>query len=513
MNPFDLKQSLLKIQRGTLYMKRLQKSICSRSLPIRLQFLCATLLLASSSTGAQTVSPNVSQTRHSVLDGSADSLQQVSTSLQMLSDRVSPSVVQIFNAAYGPDTDRQNANTEMSSRRSTSGSGVIIASDGWIVTNAHVVQGSRRIRVRLRRGLNTSVEQNAQSRGRLIDARLVVADRETDLALLKIEVAGLPVLELANSSDLRQGQLVLAFGSPLGLDNSVSLGIVSSVARQLDPDSPTIYVQTDAAINPGNSGGPLVDTNGRVVGINTLILTQSGGNEGIGLAIPSNVVRSVYNDVRNEGHVHHHQIGVSVRTVTPSLASALGLTREDGVLIEDVNLGGPASSVGLISGDIVLSVNERPVRNIREFALSLYSFAVGEKAKLEIQRDSQILSFQVPVAERQGLEGRLADLVAKEQIKIPQLGILVLTLYDKLREMLPPLRHRLGVVVTGRLSEGDYSGEDPLPGDVIYSVNGTPVESADSLRSALNSLQNVETIALQVERQGTLRYLLLDADK
>src|SRR6202007_50777 len=143
---------------------------------------------------------------------------------------------------------------------------------------------------------------NGGSRHAVFDAMLVVVDRDTDLALLKIETSGLPTLELSDSSELRQGQVVLAFGSPLGLDNSVSMGVVSSVARQLDPDSPAIYVQTDAAINPGNSGGPLVNTSGQVVGVNTLILTQSGGNEGIGLAIPSNVVRSVYNQVRNEGH-------------------------------------------------------------------------------------------------------------------------------------------------------------------------------------------------------------------
>jgi len=503
----------LKAKMGNVHMKHFHNSICRCSTPINLLVLSACLFLVPLSLRAQTALPNSKQTRHSLMDGSKDPLQQVSMSLQTLSNQVSPSVVQIFNAAYTSDGEHQNGNEATSLRRSTSGSGVILASDGWIVTNAHVVQGSRRIRVRLNSGLDSSGEQNAKSRRPLLDAKVIVSDRETDLALLKIEADRLPVLELADSSDLKQGQLVLAFGSPLGLDNSVSLGIVSSVARQLDPDSPTIYVQTDAAINPGNSGGPLVDTNGRVVGINTFILTQSGGNEGIGLAIPSNVVRSVYNDVRSEGHVHHHQIGVSVRTVTPALASALGLNRQDGVLIEDVNFDGTASSAGLMPGDIILSVNGRPVHDTREYALGLYSFAVGEKAKLEVQRNSQIHSYQVPVTERQDLQGRLADVVAREQINIPQLGILVLTLDDKLRDMLPPLRHRLGVVVTGRLSEGSYLGEQPLPGDVIYSVNGAPVDGVDSLRSVLETLQDVDAIALQVERLGTLHYLLLNADQ
>jgi len=168
-----------------------------------------------------------------------------------------------------PDGDREHRNTDLLSRGLISGSGIFIASDGWVVTSAHVVQGARRIRIRLSAEAAASVLRAGKSRHALFDAQ------------------HLPALELSDSSDLNQGQLVLAFGSPLGLDNSVSMGVVSSVARRLDPDSPTIYVQTDAAINPGNSGGPLVDTSGRVVRINTLILSQSGGNEGIGLAIPS----------------------------------------------------------------------------------------------------------------------------------------------------------------------------------------------------------------------------------
>jgi serine protease Do len=258
---------------------------------------------------------------------------------------VSRSVVQIFSTGYNPDGDREHRKTDLLSRGLTSGSDIIIASDGWIVTNAYVVQGGRRIRVQLNREAALSAPQNGGSRRALFDAKLVVADRETDLALLKIDATDLPTLELFDSSDLKQGQLVLAFGSPLGFDNSVSMGIVSSVARQPDPDSPTIYVQTGAAINPGNSGGPLVDTSGRAVGINTLILTQSGGSEGIGLAIPSNVVRSVYHQVRSEGHVHHHQIGVSARNMTPALASGLGLDREDGILVEDVIPGGSSGEL------------------------------------------------------------------------------------------------------------------------------------------------------------------------
>jgi serine protease Do len=464
--------------------------------------------LPAQSNRASTAAP----TEHSILDNSADEIQQLSTAMQMLSKRVSASVVQIFSTGYISSGDRERRNTDLLSRGLTSGSGIIIGADGWVVTNAHVVQGGRRIRVRLNPAVTLPARKNRESQ-HVFDANLVVADRDTDLAFLKIEATDLPTLELSDSNNLKQGQLVLAFGSPLGLDNSVSMGVVSSAARQLDPDSSTIYVQTDAAINPGNSGGPLVDTSGRVVGINTLILTQSGGNEGIGLAIPSNVVRSVYKQLRSEGHVHHHQIGVLVRNITPTLALGLDLEREDGVVIEDVIPGSPADSVGLMPGDVVLSVDGKEVQNIRQFTLVLYSFAVGERAKLEIQRGKQTISSQVLVTERQDVQGRLADLVTKEQAKIPQLGILALTIDEKLLVMLPPLRNPFGVVVAGKESEGSYFGDQLLPGDVIYSVNGRRVGSVDSLRSALDGFKTAEAIVLQVERLGSLHYLVLETDK
>jgi serine protease Do len=497
-------------------MKRLQCGACIKSNTfgaLALGLGALFLLPSLSATYAQSNKQAASgQTRRTITENGVDSLQQFSTSMELLSKRVSPSVVQIFSTGYNLGADREHNNTNLSSRRSSSGSGIIIASDGWIVTNAHVVEGSRRIRVRLNQEGDVSATQDGRSRHALLEARLVLTDRDTDLAFLKVDATALPTLELSDSRDLKQGQLVLAFGSPLGLDNSVSMGVVRSVARQLDPDSPTIYIQTDAAINPGNSGGPLVDTAGHVVGVNTLILTQSGGNEGIGLAIPSNVIRSVYNQVRKVGHVHHHGIGMSARNITPALASGLGLSRDDGVIIEDVIPRSPAQSSGLMSGDVILSVDKKPVQNIRQLALSLYSYAVGENAKLEIQRGGQTISYEIPVAEKEDMQGRLADLVTLGQNKIPQLGILALTLDDQLLPMLPPLRNQFGVVVAARESEGVYVGEGLLPGDVIYSVNRTLVNSVEALRSALDVLKAADALVLQVERLGSLRYVVLETE-
>src|SRR5580704_8024999 len=503
--------------RREILMKLIQRGVYRKTnvpgvlaLSVGVLIMLPLLSPAGAQSNKQTASDH---TKHASVENRVDSLEQVSASMELLSKRVSPSVVQIFSTGYRPDADPERNNTSSFSRRAVSGSGIIIASDGWIVTNAHVVQGSRSIRVRFHQEDDLSASQNGRPRHVLLEAKLILADRDTDLAFLKVDATGLPTLELSDSSNLKQGQLVLAFGSPLGLDNSVTMGVVSSVARQLDPDSPTIYIQTDAAVNPGNSGGPLVDTAGDVVGVNTLILTQSGGNEGIGLAIPSNVVRSVYNQVRNEGHVHHHQIGVSARNITPALASGLGLDREDGIVIEDVIPEGPAQNAGLMPGDIVLSVNEKPVQNIRQFALALYSFAVGEKATIEIRRGRQNIFYQIPVSEKQDVQERLADQVTREESKIPQLGILALTLDERLVPMLPPLRNRFGVVVAGKETNGAYEGEGPLPGDVIYSVNGMPVDSVDSLRSVLDDLKTTDAIALQVERLGSLHYLVLETDK
>ena len=207
-----------------------------------------------------------------------------------------------------------------------SGSGVIVDPDGYIVTNAHVVQGAQRLRVELPAPVDgRSILADTQPHGER--RRSSESTLETDLAVIKVDEQRLPALAFGDSDELRAGQIVLAFGSPLGLHNSVSLGVVSAVARQLEPESPMIYVQTDASINPGSSGGPLVDLRGRLVGINTLIVSQAGGNEGLGFAAPSNIVRTVYEQIRKTGRVRRGDIGVRAQTVTPALAAGLQSAR------------------------------------------------------------------------------------------------------------------------------------------------------------------------------------------
>ncbi len=394
----------------------------------------------------------------------------------------------------------------MVAQQRSSGSGILVSADGYIVTNAHVVQGARRLRVRLNKGVS-------KAGSHLLDAKLIGMDRQTDLAVIKIELTGLPFLTFADSNNLSQGQIVLAFGSPLGLENSVSMGVVSAVDRQLNADSPLVFVQTDAAINPGNSGGPLVDTAGKVVGVNTFILSKSGGNEGVGFAIPSNLVNSICRQIRTEHHVHHHQVGIFVRAITPALTQALNLSTEDGVLVEDVTPQGPADAAGMQVGDIVVAVHGRPIANVRQLALSMYSYAAGDKAEIDVMREEKKLSFAVPVVERADDPQRFEDLVTEEDNSVAKLGVLGITVDDKISALLPPLRMNGGVLVAAKMAVGGSRfGEELAAGDVIHAVNGKEIKDVVSLKTSLDSLTGDSPLVLQVERLGTLQFIVLESD-
>ncbi len=429
----------------------------------------------------------------------ASSLEQLSSSLQAIARQVEPSVVRIFNSAYAIENDGDRNGGAVVSQQRSSGSGILVSADGYIITNAHVVQGSRRLRVRLNKGAS-------KAGSHLLDARLIGMDRQTDLAVIKIELTGLPFLT-------SQGQIVLAFGSPLGLENSVSLGVVSAVDRQLNADSPVVFVQTDAAINPGNSGGPLVDTTGKVVGVNTFILSKSGGNEGVGFAIPSNLVNSICRQIRTEHHVHHHQVGILVRAITPALAQALNLSTEDGVLIEDVTPQGPADAAGLKVGDIVVAVHGRSISNVRQLALNMYSYAVGDKAEIDVLREEKKLSFAVPVMESANDPQRFEDLVTEEDNSLAKLGILGITVDEKISALLPPLRVNGGVLVAAKMAMGGSRfGEELAAGDVIHAVNGKEIKDVASLKTSLESLSSDFPLVIQVERLGALQFVVLESD-
>ena len=434
-------------------------------------------------------------------------LRDFSASLETLSHRVGPCVVQVYSSGYALSDVGDTANVV--TRQRDTGSGVILSADGYIITNRHVVANARRVQVRLP-GTSTG-HSILQPGGPLVEARIVGVDRDTDLALLKVNAERLPFLALGDSDTLQQGQVVLAFGNPLGLEDSVSMGVVSSRARQIKPDDTMVYVQTDASINPGNSGGPLVDADGDVMGINTFILSQSGGSEGLGFAIPSNIVSSVYQQLREHGHVHRSEIGVFAQSITPQLAEALRLPRNDGVLLSDVTPDGPAADAGLQVNDIVLTMNGKPMENARQFDVDLYPYRQGQKVKLEVLRGTQTLTIAVPVMNREDDPMRFADMVDPVKSLVPKLGILAIQIDKKIADMVSDLRNPYGLVVAARSGEPVYAGDTLQLGDVIYAANGLPVTSVDALNQAIDSLKETDPLVLQVQRDDQLMYLTFEA--
>src|SRR5580658_1937871 len=317
-------------------------------------------------------------------------LQQLNSAIEQLTARISPAVVQILVTSYGALEEKDHSQTALITREHVIGSGVIVDSNGYIMTNAHVVEGAQRIHVALPLPSVDFPDQIPPvGKQRVVEARLIGLHKDTDLALLKIEQTGLPTLSLGVHRPAHQGQLVFAMGSPEGLENSVTMGVVSSVARQADPNRPMVYIQTDAPINPGNSGGPLVDSEGYVVGINTFILSEAGGSEGLGFAIPARVVRFVYESLRKYGHVHRIEVQAGAQTITSSLAKGLGLAQNWGVIIDDVTPGGPADAGGLKIGDIVISADDRPIGTLPAFTAALYLHPLDVSLKLEVLRGSE----------------------------------------------------------------------------------------------------------------------------
>ena len=443
---------------------------------------------------------------------STQTLDLLSTAFEDLSRRVSPSVVQVVVTGYGSlDEEAPSADALLGLRR-TGGSGVILDAGGYIVTNSHVIEGARRVQIVLPRPAPGSGTSIVRARGMAVDATIVGIDEETDIAVLRVAEKNLPALPLGDSDSLRQGQLVFAFGSPLGLENSVSMGVVSAVGRQLELDDPMVYVQTDAPINPGNSGGPLVDAAGRVVGINTLILSQGGGNEGIGFAAPSNIVRTVFDQIRTNGRVRRGTIGVNAQTITPTLAAALKLSQESGVILGDVFPQTPAAAAGLRIGDVVLALDGKGMENGRQFEVNLYRRAVGDTVSLEVLRDGQRMTFPVAVAEREDDPTRFAELVSPERNVVPRLGVLALDIDDRIARMIGELRMPHGVLVAARSKDSPVSDQALEPGDVIVFVNGAPLKSLADLRSIIGRLPARAPVVFQVQRFGQLMYVALEVE-
>jgi serine protease Do len=442
----------------------------------------------------------------------AQVLQQFNAALENLAARVSSAVVQIQVTGYGALEESSRSETALVVRQHAIGSGVIVDSDGYILTNAHVVRGAQRIRVVLPMPSGDVSQIAPVGKEHVVDAKLIGVHRESDLAVLKIDQTGLPTLSLSSARRVHQGQLVLAVGSPEGLENTVTMGVVSSVGRQPDPDSPMVYIQTDAPINPGNSGGPLVDTDGYVLGINTMILSQGGGSEGLGFAIPARIARFVYQSLRKYGHVHRVEIQAAAQNITPALAEGLGLAQSYGVVISDVTPGGPAEAAGLKIGDIVVSADDRRTDTLPALTAAMYLHPLDQIMKLVVLRGKERKTLEVPVMEHRDSMDKLMDAVDPEQSLIQRLGVLAIDLNSEVRSGIGALRIPSGVLVVARAANLLAPSTGLKSGDVIHSVNNMPIDSVDSLRGVLRDLKPDSPIVLQVEREGGLQWLAFEPE-
>ncbi len=442
-----------------------------------------------------------------------DELRKLNESAGALVKKVSPSVVQILVTGYGPleEGEKGNASSVIGRQRAI-GSGFVVDSSGYIMTNAHVVNGAQRVQVVLPPAIELPLRAALSTRTTVVPARIVGVARDIDLALIKVDAEKLPPLALADYRKLGQGELVFAFGSPEGLRNSVTMGVVSAVARQIDADSPLVYIQTDTAINPGNSGGPLVNVNGEVVGVNTFILSQSGGNEGLGFAIPSRVVEVAFQQLRKYGHLHRAEIGIGIQTITPTMAAALNLPRKYGVVISDVKPGSTAEAAGVQIGDVLAGIDARAVDNLPFVAFHFLSMETGDKVHLDLLRGKERFALDVKVMEPPHDMDQIAALADPEKNLVATLGIVGVEIDKKIAAMASDLRDPFGILVAARAAGAGV--EVPLnSGDVIRTLNGQPMTTLDRLRSTLKALPPGTPVALQIQRDQKLLYLAFILDQ
>ncbi len=359
------------------------------------------------------------------------------------------------------------------------GSGFVISPDGYILTNAHVVDGAREVTVRM-------------TDRREYRAKVVGMDVRTDVAVLKIEASKLPVVRIGNPENLKAGEWVIAIGSPFGFENSVTAGIVSATARSLPGDAYTPFIQTDAAVNPGNSGGPLFNLRGEVIGINSQIYSRSGGFQGVSFAIPIDVAMNVKEQLLTSGRVERGRIGVTIQDVNQALADSFRLSRPRGALVSQVEDGSPASKAGLRPGDVILAVDGRPIERSSELPSVIAGIKPGTTAKLTIWRDKAERDVRIKVGELED-EPAVALRSPGGDADTGKLGLAVRPLTSQERNRL----RTVGQLVVEE-ADGPAAIAGVASGDVLIAVNGEPVVTIAEFRSAVAAAG--DSVALLIQR-------------
>jgi serine protease Do len=438
-------------------------------------------------------------------------LRSLNASLEQVAAKVFPAVVHIEVVSYEPFPEHDTeTKVQILAKQHASGSGIIVDSDGYVITALHVIEGARRINVELDSHAQPLRHVNDSKHHLSFEAKIVGTFKDADVAVLKIEAKGLPTVSFPNADNLKQGELVAALGSPEGLRNSLSLGVVSAVARQIETDDSMLYVQTDAALASGCSGGPLVNIRGEMVGMDVFSITDRGRSERLGFAVPSEVVHFVYQQIRQYGYVPRVYLGIDAQGITPTLAAGLHLPTDAGVVISDVADRSPAGKAALQAGDVILSIDGTRLRDVPQLMWTLLHKRQGDEVRLEVARKSHTIMFKLSLAE---MPPDAADPHASGDVE----GVLV----AKLGIMVSGQRHEATEEKNKQLSSGvvviaQLRGIDPEPelnaGDVIRSVNAVPITSVTQLRELLDGFNPGDAIALHVERKGKLMYIAFDLD-
>ncbi|MBI2182416.1 MAG: DegQ family serine endoprotease [Deltaproteobacteria bacterium] len=370
-------------------------------------------------------------------------------------------------------------------RQAGLGSGFVIDRDGTILTNYHVVDGAQKIVVKL-------------SDGRGFDAKVLGKDQKTDIAIIKISAGhDLPVATLGDSDRLEVGEWVMAIGNPFGLDHTVTSGIVSAKGRHIGAGPYEDFIQTDASINPGNSGGPLINLRGEVVGINTAIFSQSGGNIGIGFAIPTNLVKELLPNLKDNGKVVRGYLGVTIQKITPEIAESLGMKQPSGALVADVAKAGPAERAGIKTGDVIVEFNGKEIKDSGELPLQAARTAPGKQAQLRILRNGKELTLPLTVG-----EFKEREVVAAAQSG--GLGLAVQPVTASIAAELG-LERAEGLVITS-IKPGSPADEAGLQrGDVIAEINRQPVRDRSDYDRAMEKTEKGKSLLFLVRRgEGSL---------
>jgi Do/DeqQ family serine protease len=380
------------------------------------------------------------------------------------------------------------------------GSGVIVSEDGYILTNNHVIDNATKISVEL-------------SDRRIVDGKLIGADPASDLAVLRIDAKDLPVLPIGDSNVMRVGDVVLAVGNPLGVGQTVTMGIVSAKGRAtgLGDGSYEDFLQTDAPINQGNSGGALVNTAGELVGINSQIVSPSGGNIGIGFAVPSNMAKNVMDQLVANGRVHRGLLGVTVQGITGDLAAGLGLGKAEGALVSGVTPGGAADKAGIRRGDVILSYQGRPVIDTNSLRNDIAATKPGTTIALEVLRDGKTSEMKATLEENAAAKDARRSAEGRDGESASRYGMTIEPITPELARELELGRDANGVVITGVDPSGAAASAGLREGDVIQQVNGRPVRTAEDVRSALNATTGDKPSVLLVGRGDNTVFVPLRA--